>query len=367
MTLSTKRPVLGSALLVLGLMTGCSKEAPPEPEARIRPVKSTVVTAGDISRRQTFSGTAKADTEVNISFKVSGTLLSRPVIIGERVERGSVIARLDDRDFTIRVREAEAQLANTRSALRNAESNYDRVRDVYENDNVSRSELDSARTAAESAAAQVRIAEQSLANNRLQLSYTRVVSPGTCDIAETFVKENENVASGQTVVRLNCGSCAEVQVPVSESYIQNIQVNNDAEVTFSALGERKFAARVTEVGVSMAGDANAFPVVVKLNEGCDEVKPGMAADVGFALTLSNAAGAVLVPVVSVGEDRDGRFVYVLEPVDETQWRVQRRAVTMGEPQQGGIIVLEGLQPGERIVTAGVRRIAVGEIVRLYQP
>lgn len=352
-------------LISLVVVVGCSQEEAAAPEAPIRPVKSIVVQPGDISQRQTFSGSAKADTEADISFKVSGTLLNRPVDIGDRVTRGDLLAELDRRDFEIQVREADAQLANAKAALRNAEANYDRVRDLYENDNVARSELDNARASAESAEAQVKIAEQSLANNRLQLSYTRVVAPGDCDIAETFFKENENVGSGQAIVRLNCGSCAEVRLSVSESHIGHIQVNDDAEVSFSALGDQTFAAQVTEVGVAIASEANAFPVLVKLNEGCDQVRPGMVADVAFRFDVVGSADGILIPVVAVGEDRSGRYVYVLDQQDETFWRAVRRPVTIGPPQQGGIVITGGLESGERVVTAGVRRITDGQVVRLF--
>ncbi len=359
--------VVSCALLAAAAVAGgCGKEPVEAPTVMVRPVKSVIVTAGDATRRHTFSGTARADIEADISFKVSGTLKSRPVDVGDAVAAGQVLATLDARDFAIRVNEAEAQLANARAALRNAESSYARVRDLYENDNVSRSELDAARAAAESAAAQVRIAEQSLANNRLQLSYTRVTSPAACDIAETFVKENENVASGQPIVRLNCGACAEVRVSVPETVIRGMEVGEPARASFAALPEQAFAARVSEVGVAMVGDAATFPVVVRLEPPCEQVRPGMAADVTFDLADASDGEFLLVPVVAVGEDRAGRYVYVLEPAGEDRWRAVRRAVETGGPQMGGIRITAGLSPGERIVTAGVRRIGDGQVVRLYE-
>ena len=70
-------------------------------------------------------------------------------------------------------------------------------------------------------------------------------------------------------------------------------------------------------------------------------------------------------LVAVGEDREGRYVYVLERIDEDRWRAHRRAVETGEPQAEGMPITAGLAAGERIVTAGVRRISDGMIVRLY--
>lgn len=361
MTLRLVLPVICLALLA------CESAEIAAPEETFRPVKSIVVDARARAAVYTFSGTARADVEADISFKVGGTVRSRPVEVGEKVTAGQVLATLDPRDFNIRVREGEAQLANARAALRNAESNYARTRDLYENDNVARSELDNARAAAESAAAQVRIAEQSLANQRLQLSYTKVVSPAACDIADTFVKENENIASGQAVVRLNCGQCAEVRVSVPETVINNVQVGAPVSVSFAALPEREYTARVSEVGITMSGEANAFPVVAKLEEPCSEVRPGIAADVRFSFAGDDAAPKIIVPIVAVGEDREGRHVFVLSEDDDGLYRATKRAVVAGDPETGGLPVLSGLDSGERIVTAGVRRITDGQRVRLWQP
>ena len=141
------------------------------------------------------------------------------------------------------------------------------------------------------------------------------------------------------------------------------------EVTFAALPGERFPATVTEVGVAMTSSASAFPVVAKLTARCARVRPGMAADVAFAFDAGGgeggADGRVIVPMVAVGEDRDGRFVFVLEAQDEARYTARRRAVDTGQPTVLGIPVLSGLEAGERVVTAGVRRISDGMTVRLY--
>jgi membrane fusion protein, multidrug efflux system len=350
--------------LGLALLAACEAEPPPAPLERIRPVRHIVVSAGGGETTRVFSGAAQADVEAQLSFRVPGALRERPVDVGDSVAERALIARLDSRDYEVRVREAEAQLANARAGLRNAEASYARTRSLYENDNVALSELDAARAAAESAAAQVEIAAQVLADARLKLSYTRLAAPARCDVAEVFVKENENVSAGQPIVRLSCGGCPEVRVSVAETQIRAVGVGDPVSVAFPALPGQRFPAEVSEVGVATTAAASAYPVVVRFAGACPGVRPGMAADVEFHFP---AAGpdAIRVPVVAVGEDRDGRYVYVLEQVDETRWRARRRAVETGEPQAAGLPITRGLEPGERIITAGVRRVSDGMLVRLY--
>ncbi|MEQ8661752.1 MAG: efflux RND transporter periplasmic adaptor subunit [Gammaproteobacteria bacterium] len=363
--LSRRRLALSAALsAALVLLAACEAERPAAPAERVRPVRYAVVTADAGTLTRTFSGAAQADVEAQLSFRVGGALSARAVDVGDTVAPGALIAQLDQRDYQVRVREAEAQLSNARAGLRNAEANYARARNLYENDNVALSELDGARAAAESAAAQVSIAQQNLADARLKLSYTRLGAPARCDVADVFVKENENVAAGQPIVRLSCGGCPEVKVSVPETQIEGVVVGDAVTVSFPALPGQAFAAQVSEVGVATTTSATAFPVVARLDGACEAVRPGMAADVAFTFSAPGTAG-VTVPLVAVSEDRDGRYVYVLEQVDATRWRARRRAVATGPPQATGIPVTDGLASGERIVTAGVRRISDGMLVRLY--
>lgn len=353
------------AALALVLVAACTQEPPAAPAELIRPVRYTEVAARDAQLRRVFSGAAEADEQTDISFKVPGTLRERPVQMGDRVGAGDLLGALDSRDFEVAVREAEAQLTRALAELRNAEANYERVRALYENDNVSQSELSSARAGAESAAAQVRVARQSLANARLQLSYTKINASEACEVAQTFVKVNENVASGQAVVQLNCGSCPAVRVSVPETQIGAIEPGGAATVVFAALGGKQFPAVVDEVGVAVSAESRAFSVVVKITADCALIRAGMAADVEFRLGNGDRLRQIEIPWVAVGEDRKGRFAYVLEMTDATLAIARRRAIETAEVTETGVIVAAGLAVGERIATAGVRRLADGMKVKLY--
>lgn len=354
-----------TAVLVVVSIAACTREPPATTGEQIRPVKYTLVTARDAQLRRVFSGAAEADEQTDISFKVPGTLRERPVQVGDKVTAGDLLGALDSRDFEVAVREAEAQLTRALAELRNAEANYERVRALYENDNVSQSELSSARAGAESAEAQVRVARQSRANARLQLSYTRINATDACEVARTFVKVNENVASGQPVVQLNCGTCPNVRVSVPETQIGAIRPGGDANVVFAALGDKQFPAVVDEVGVAVSAESRAFSVVVKLTADCGLIRAGMAADVEFRIGNGDMLEQIEIPWVAVGEDRKGRFVYALEMIDATLAIARRHAIETGDVTETGVIVTSGLAVGERVATAGVRRLADGMKVKLY--
>jgi RND family efflux transporter MFP subunit len=283
---------------------------------------------------------------------------------GDRVEAGQLIAELDATDFELQVQESEASLIQAEARARQVESDYERVRGLYENRNASKADLDAARAAAESARAQIDASVKRLEQARSQLSYTRLRAPTAGWIATVSVEINENVRDGEQVALLTAGSRPQVNVSVPESLIGDIQRGEDVTVTFDALPGKTFPARVTEVGVAAMELASTFPVSVQLLDETADVRSGMVADVEFTFGSGDERDHYWVPPQSVAEDRDGRFVFIVEPTEAGRGIVRRKAVTVGELTGEGLEVLTGLADGDRIVTAGVSQISDGLEVKL---
>lgn len=352
--------------LAIGFLTAC--EAPPPSSApAVRPVRYSAVIDAGAEETQTFSGAVHAELETGLSFKVGGTLVELPVSLGSHSSKGDLIGRLDPTDYLVQLEEAEAGLAQARAQERNAAASYERVRGLYENRNASRSDLDSARAAFESARATVRAAQQKLEAAELQLSYTRLRSPADCTIARLTAEVNQNVAAGQPIARVNCGECPEVVINVPETYIERFRNGMPASIMVSAVGLSDIAGTVSEVGVATGQRGATYPVTISLADSCGAVRSGMAAEAKLELPAIGDRNELMVPIVSVGEDGQGRFVFVLEPAgDGTEHYVaRRRAVEIGRPDPDGIVITNGLAEGELVVTAGVRRIADGQTVSLF--
>jgi multidrug efflux system membrane fusion protein len=355
---------IGMASISGLLVAGC-EQAPVELQEVVRPVRYTEVVPAGGSETRIFSGVTKAALETDLSFKVGGLVTKLDAVVGDRVARGQVIAQLEPTDFEVTLREAQAGLERAKAEERNAEAAFERTRELYENRNASRSDLDTARAMAESAGALVRATAQQLEGVRLQLSYTQLTSPQECTIARRHVEINQNVSPGQPVVRVNCGDCAEIRVDVPGLYIGRIENDARVKVNIAALPGRELTGVVTEVGVGTDQNRSIYPVTVVLQDGCDAVRSGMAADVNMRLAgQSGDESFLVVPLVSVGEDRDGNFVFVLEPQDAGRYVARRRDVAIGRPGGEGIELIAGVEEGELIATAGVRRLVDGQVVTL---
>lgn len=345
------------------LAQACGDEPPP-PEPVIRPVRTLQVFATGAGQERTFPGTAQAALESRLSFKVTGTVKRVAVAVGDRVRSGQVLAAIDDRDLSLQVQEAEARLASAAAQARNAQANHARVRALYENRNASLNDLDAARAAAESAQQNVNSVAKRLELARATLGYAELRAPVDGAIAEVLVEASENVTPGQPVLTLTAGSQLEVQVAVPGMLIAQVREGDAATVRFDALAGRVLTARVTEVGVGATGMATIFPVLLLLDHPDLDCRPGMAAEVTLRFGDDSGRERLFVPAVAVAEDRQGRYVWIVEAGAEGFGSVHRQAVTVGELSGAGLEVLEGLQDGDLVVTAGVSRIVAGQKVRL---
>ena len=352
-----------AGIAVLSLAAGACDRSEPEPVAEVRPVRSMVVTASGADSVHSFSGSTRAELDSTLSFRVAGNITENLVDVGQEVEAGQLLSRIDPKDYQVLRQEALAGLAQANAELRNAEASYERTRGLYENRSASKADLDAARAASESASAQVRAANQQLEATQLQLSYTRLFAPQACSVAEIFAIENENVSPGQPVLRLTCGICAEAAVSVSETLIGSISTGMNAEIIIAALGDQAFAGVVKEVGVAPSGTSSAFPVTVSIIENCDQVRAGMAVDVRITIATADPRSRIVVPLVAVGQDRLGNYVFVLEKTGD-HYVATRRAVQTSDFDRSGMEITSGLLAGERVATAGVRRLADGQQVRL---
>ncbi len=348
--------------LLAPLFAACGGDEETEPVTR--PVRYTRVVSAGAERVRRFAGVASAGVESRLSFRVPGIVERVAVAVGDSVQEGQAIAELDAQDYRIELQRAEASLRQAQAEQRNAESNYERMRGLWENDNASLSDLQNAQAGYESALAAVQSLQNQVRLASLQLSYTRLTAPMAGAIARVPVEVNENVAAGQEVALLTSGAAPQVELAIPEVLIAGVSHGARVEVTFDAIPGRSFAGRVTEVGVAATDISTAFPVTVRLEEGDPAIRSGMAAEVAFSFIAGRAADRIEVPPVAVGEDQDGRFVFVVEPEQAGFGVVHRRQVSIGELTTQGLEVLDGLADGDLVVTAGVSQLEEGTRVRL---
>jgi len=345
-----------AAAIAVGL-AACS-ESTEEQEDVIRPVRSTVINDDLVASLRTFSGVSRSAQESRLSFKVSGTVLSVPVNVGDKIDAGTVIASLDSSAYELQLEQAQASVEQSHAASRNARSAYERTRGLYANNNASLGDLDTARANTDSAAAQLRAARKTLQLAELNLSYTDLKVDVNCVVDSISVSVNENVSTSSEVARVNCSDELEIEVAVPESIIGNFANGRRAEIKFDAIGGKSFGGQVIEVGVTGNGVGATFPVTVLIDRAGDELRAGLAASVSFASSASENNYFVL-PLSAIVNNTDETYVYIVITEKDNFGVIEKRAVVLGELQSGGVGVISGLEKGDRVVTAGASFVREG--------
>lgn len=348
--------------LIVFMVAACGEQKQAEEEL-LRPVRYVTISNEADTRTRNFTGTSRSTLQSRLSFKVSGTITELPIQVGDELQQGDLVARLDASQYEIQAQQYQATLVQARANERNAEANYDRVKGLYENNNASRNELDSARANAESAVAQVRAAEKQLELARLNVSDSTLRAATDCSIASVEVEVNENISSGSPVAVVNCGDTLEVGISVPESLIADISAGMAAEISFNAIPDTQFEGRISELGIAAQADAT-FPVIVEVLSNDPELRAGLAAEVRFQMQREEGQ-AFILPLAAILNDTDGTFVFVADAADGSEEAVLRRQpVETGELTEDGIEVLSGLTSGDRVVTAGVTLVRAGMRVQI---
>lgn len=349
--------------VLLGL-SGCNDDRR-LPVERLRPVKYIVVHSHvNTFQDRVFTGTAQAAQESRISFNVSGTVKQLPVVVGDTLQPGQLLAALDPATYDVEVQRSRASLAQADAERRNAEAEYQRIRQLYANDSVSRNDLDAALADTESAKANYQAMKQSLELAQLKRSYTRLTASSRCSVASLDVELNENVAVGTQVAVINCGDRWEVEIAVPESLIASFRTGMKGIARFDAIPGETFSASVSEVGIT-GGSTTTFPVTLTLSDVHQGMRSGLAAEVTFAFSEKlNGDRVFFLPPAAVGQDENGAFVYVLESSEQPGIAItKRRSVQVGELNESGLEIAAGLIDGDPVVTAGVTAVRDGLRVR----
>jgi len=345
------------------LLFSCSEEKK-EDKKLIRPVKYQEVSYLGGEKIRTFSGTAKTDKIINLSFRNTGIITQFDIKLGQKVQKGQLLAKLDNVQSRLAYEQSITQLNSAASQMNTAKLSLNRVRSLYEKGSSSLSDYEAAKNAYKTAQESHESAKRGVSIQQEQIRYGYLYVPENGVIAAVTSEIDENVSAGQTVATLNAGTAMEITLGIPESAINGVKENMIVDVTFSSLNDTTFKATVTEVAPAVDSNTATYPVRVTVTNPSDSIKSGMAANVTFNFGDNKTTSKTLVvPTHAVGEDSNGRFVFIIEG-DNTKAIAKKQTVTVGSLSTEGFEIKSGLSAGQKIATAGLQTLLDGQEVRL---
>jgi RND family efflux transporter MFP subunit len=396
---SRRGPVIGTVLVVAALAVGAwlwmgrAQAA----EVTTAPVVSSTGTPAAPGSVLNASGYVVARRRATVSSKVTGKVLEVFVEEGQTVRQGQVLARLDDSQIRAALAVAEAQVEATRKAavedharLREAELTLQRRQQLIKDGVVGRAEVDTAESQVDSLKARIALAEEQVRVAQSQVNARRT------DLNDMVVRApfsgvaiSKDAQPGEMVSPVSAGggftrtgictivdmSSLEVEVDVSESYINRVRNDQPVEAVLDAYPDWRIPAHV----IATIPSADRQKATVRVRIGFDaatadargarakaldpRILPDMGVKVSFLSerapeTSSAPRPRLLVPKTAIRSDNGASVVFVLKGDV-----VERRAVRAGGDEGDQVEVLSGLAAGERVVVEGPATLADGTRVK----
>ncbi len=350
-------------LLCIGVALAACKEKTEIIEV-VRPIKTITVREQATEQIRKFSGLVAAVDSSGLSFQVRGQVETVEVDIGDRVQKGQVLAVLDPESYQLAVDAAQAELVKSKANVVNTKAEAERQRRVYKQGAGAKSDLDTAEYNYKAARSAVNYQISRLDLAERDLRKTTLRSPYDGTIAWRAIEPHEEVKVGQKVFEIDAKGALEVQLAIPETTIDRIQLDGPATVSFPTLPGESVKGRISYIG-SAAVKANAFPVKVELIGANKKIKPGMTAEANLLLKDENQQPGYLVPLQAILPTPDAKQgnAFVYDPKTST---VKKTLIHVGGSQHDQAIVYKGLAAGDIIAVAGVSFLADGMKVRLMK-
>jgi len=374
--------LLTAALVAVGWavvkrLTEDRPSGPLQEERRPAPVAVAPFERGRIELRRIYSGTLEAKTQFVVAPKVGGRIEKLSVDLADPVERGQVVAELDDAEFVQAVEQARADLAvanaNTveaKNALEIAERALVRVTSLNERGIASESQLDTAKAdqlakaaAVEVAKAQAERARATLEAANIRLGYTRVTANWSDPdkhriVAERFVDAGETVTANTPLIRIVDLDPINGVLFATENDYARLHPGQPVALTTDAYPDRVFTCKIHRIAPVFRETSRQARVELEIQNKDHALKPGMF--VRAEVTLDAAEDATIIPLEAlvIRDGTEGVFV-----LDEDSRTVRWRPVKTGIRDAGRVQVTgEGL--ANRVVTLGQQLIGDGSEVTL---
>lgn len=335
-------------------------------------VQMAEVTKGDINATMTVVGNLIGEQTVDVVPRTGGRLVSVNVQLGDRVRRGQLLAKIEDFEIVEQVKQAEASLEVAKATIRQreadlkvAELNFERSKNLFGRQLLAKQALDDAESRFLAAQAQLDLsrAQSTQTSARLDelqinLANTRIISPVDGYVGKRNADPGAWVSQNAPVVSVVDVSRMRLVANVVEKDLRLVNAGDVATVEVDAYPGDIFKGRIARVAPVLDPATRTATMEVEIPNPDNRLKPGMYARV--LLTIEERKGTTLVPKVAVVDFEGRRGVWI--PQGENKARFV--PVKLGLEDTERMEIIEGLQPGDRIVTEGAASLRAGDTMVL---
>lgn len=319
------------------------------------PVETHVIRTGEVVRTVRGTGTVQPKHDIVVSAQTAGTVVAVEIDLGDAINNGQVLVRIDDELKRLALQQAEAQRLQAEAAYEKARKDFERNKKLFETRDISEYVFENARLQMKSAEAAYLTAKANEAMARRHLADTRVVSPIAGVVAARMVDVGSTVAPGTPVARIVDLSQVKVTFGVPEEDRVQLQRDQPAILTVDAYPGARFEGKVSGVGPQADPATRTFPVEVRIDNPGGRLKGGMTGRV--EVVTRKAQDARLLPKSALLERRGETLVFVVR-----DGVAEKHTPKLGLESGEYITVRDGLNVGDEVIVLGQEQLTDGSPV-----
>ncbi|MBX8606339.1 efflux RND transporter periplasmic adaptor subunit [Pseudomonas cichorii] len=341
-------------------LAGCSgQEAAAPPVARAVKIETVSAGRGDGVR---LTGVVRQRQRAALAFESSGRLMTLSVDVGALVQKGQVLAKLDDEPARLRLKQAQASVATSLAQALERKRNYQRQQSLFASGSVAQSVVEQAETAWQDASAQQRRAAADLALARREVERVRLIVPFAGRVVARQVEPYSEVATGQVVLEIESDDSQQIlaAVPVAQA----LKMTPGERATAWMASQPAVALDLVLESLSQRADNGLTQTAIFRVEDAGELLPSGVSVLVQLSPESSPAMTIPMQALVMGDKYSKARVFVYKP---GQGKVSARNVALKGVWQGRAVIDSGLAEGEQIVVSGVAFLTDGQAVSLFQP
>jgi RND family efflux transporter MFP subunit len=337
-----KLTLFSTMALLAAVLAGCGRAPEPKPGAALptASVRAQKIETQRVPVTEEVVGTVRSRLRAAVEAKVSGRILALPVIAGQSLAEGDLIAQLD-------AREIQARLDQAKAALENADRDLQRYATLLQQQVLTRAEFDAAE-------ARQRMARAAVAEAETMLDYARVAAPFAGVVTRKLAEVGDLATPGRVIVEMEDPKTLRVEADVPEALIEFVRVGAVMNIHAPGLAA-PLVATVSELSPAADPNSRTFPVKLDLPANAP-VRLGQFVRVAVPV---GEADALRVPTRAVVVRGQMEMVFVV-----TNGVAQLRLVKMGKRSGDTVEIVSGLSAGESIVVEGAAQLRDGQPVQI---
>ena len=339
--------------------TACKKKETKSGEEKVFNVQVKDIVKKPLKPFIESIGTLNPFEEVTISAEVEGVLRSVKVEEGTQVSKGMLLAAIDDSDYSLEVKRAEAALRQAEATLENTKLEFKRKDALHKEELVTKQQYDDVVTRLSLTEAEVERAKASLSLARLKLAKTKITSPLACVVKEKRVSSGDFVKNGTPLFVIIQPNPIKLRFTVPEKDLGRLKMHQEVILKVDGFPGSEFKGKVNIIFPNVEEKTRTLQVEALVPNNNGILKPGLFAKV--ILYTAGERDTIVVPVTALLYEAEKVKVFIIEGD-----RAKEREVKLGSKYGELMEIIDGVKEGEKIVAIGQQNLSEGAKVSVQQ-